>query len=153
MTPEEVATSSGDPLHEDYLLLRRLDEGAKEWGPAIPALEHYAQLVAQCSLRYPYLVFDFDHTLAVEGVLYSGLAEELRVLHTNGYRLYVCSYNPLAERLLGEQGCGDLIQAYLPIPTLDKGEAIRDYCWVHDLHLHLVRGSPRLDGGVVTGDH
>ena len=85
-----------------------------------------------------YLVFDFDHTLAVEGVVYPGLGDILKELVERGHHRYLCSYNPMAERLLTEQELFYLFTDVLHIPDLDKGLSIRNYCWEKGLDLHQV---------------
>jgi hypothetical protein len=44
----------------------------------------------------------------------------------------------LAKRLLDQQGVGQLFQAYLLIPELDKGLAIRNFCWAQNIDLATV---------------
>jgi len=82
-----------------------------------------------------YLFFDFDHTLADDGVVYPGLASTLLKLVGSGHKLYLCSYNPMAPRLLEEQKLYHLFSGVLQIPELDKGLAIRNYCWQYEIDI------------------
>jgi HAD superfamily hydrolase (TIGR01509 family) len=70
------------------------------------------------------LIFDLDQTLADEGVVYPGLRETLRELKEQGYRLFVCSFNPYAEWFTNRQCIREYFEQVIVNLDQEKGETI-----------------------------
>ena len=70
------------------------------------------------------LIFDLDQTLADEGVVYAGLTEVLAELKAQGYRLFICSFNPYAEWFTNRQCIREFFEQVLVNLDQEKGETI-----------------------------
>jgi beta-phosphoglucomutase-like phosphatase (HAD superfamily) len=71
------------------------------------------------------LIFDIDQRLALHGHLYPGMETALADLHLH-YRLFVCSYNPLASHYLARAGVLHYFTEVVVRLTQTKGRAISD---------------------------
>jgi len=70
------------------------------------------------------LIFDLDQTLADEGVVYKGMEEVLKQLVVDGYRLFICSFNPYAEWFTERQGIRQYFEQVIVNLDQEKGETI-----------------------------
>ena len=75
-------------------------------------------------MLYPVLIFDLDQTLADEGVVYAGMTEVLQQLVEQGYRLFVCSFNPYAEWFTNRQCIREYFEQVVVNLDQEKGETI-----------------------------
>ena len=73
-----------------------------------------------------WLIFDLDRTLVNrQQVLYPGVREILQTLNSQGYSMFVISFNPAARRILQEQHILHLFQDII-VKTQAKAQSIYD---------------------------